>query len=111
MGNGHSHYNDSETLERTATLESATGNDSSMMSSDSWKIQICIVISDFISCLACGATIKFMNLYIINEHGFGPEMIAQLQMALPLMIAVATLSFEQFANWWSRPKVSITAQL
>jgi len=111
MGNGHSHYNDSETLERTATLESATGNDSSMMSSDSWKIQICIVISDFISCLACGATIKFMNLYFINEHGFGPEMIAQLQMALPLMIAVATLSFEQFANWWSRPKVSITAQL
>ena len=39
-------------------------------------------------------TIKFMNLFFIQVYHFGPRAINGYQIAYPVTIVIATLSFE-----------------
>lgn len=68
-----------------------------------------LATSDFVSCLGAGMTIKYMNLYFIQTHNFGPVAISYLQVSFPCMVAVFTLSYEALARKFGRIKVSFTS--
>eukprot|EP00928_Gymnodinium_smaydae_P045613 TRINITY_DN30382_c0_g2_i1.p1 TRINITY_DN30382_c0_g2~~TRINITY_DN30382_c0_g2_i1.p1 ORF type:complete len:516 (+),score=55.00 TRINITY_DN30382_c0_g2_i1:83-1630(+) len=53
-----------------------------------------LALSDFISCIGAGMTVKFFNLFFIQDEHFSPIEICVLQTAYPLAIA-ACMKFTQ----------------
>jgi len=47
-----------------------------------------LAFADFVTCIGAGMTVKFFNLFFIQDKGFSPTDICWLQTAYPLVIAV-----------------------
>ena len=62
--------------------------------------------SDFIVSIGAGMTVKFFNLFFIEDYGFTPLQISLLQMAYPLTIAVFTLLLGRIAKVCGRAQTS-----
>lgn len=62
-------------------------------------VPVLLSVSDFISCIGAGMTVKFFNLFFIEDQHFSPIQICVLQTAYPLVIAV----FMKFTTGCSGP--------
>jgi len=53
-----------------------------------WHVPFILATADFITCVGAGMTVKFFNLFFIQDMHFKPTDICLLQTAYPLVIAV-----------------------
>eukprot|EP00931_Biecheleriopsis_adriatica_P031168 TRINITY_DN18302_c0_g1_i2.p1 TRINITY_DN18302_c0_g1~~TRINITY_DN18302_c0_g1_i2.p1 ORF type:complete len:515 (+),score=76.40 TRINITY_DN18302_c0_g1_i2:33-1577(+) len=70
-------------------------------------IPVLLATADFITCIGAGMTVKFFNLFFIQDQSFSPVAISVLQMFYPLMIAVFMKFTERLAKPLGRPQASL----
>lgn len=70
-------------------------------------IPILLALADFITCIGAGMTVKFFNLFFIQDESFSPVAISVLQMVYPLIIAVFMKLTEQAAKPFGRAQASL----
>ncbi|CAE8592718.1 unnamed protein product [Polarella glacialis] len=70
-------------------------------------VPVLISVSDFITCIGAGMTVKFFNLFFIQDHGFSPVAISLLQTGYPLVIAVFMKFTQRLAKPFGRAQASL----
>jgi len=65
----------------------------------SHHVPVLLAISDFVTAIGAGMTVKFFNLFFIRDQHFSPVSICALTTAYPLVIAL----FMKFTQWMSKP--------
>jgi len=71
-------------------------------------VPVLLALTDFISCIGAGMTVKFFNLFFIQDHQFSPVAISLLQTAYPLVIALFMKFTERLAKPLGRPQASLS---
>lgn len=66
-----------------------------------------LAASDFITAIGAGMTVKFFNLFFIQDQHFSPVAICVLQTLYPLVIAVFMKFTERLAKPLGRPQASL----
>ena len=74
---------------------------------NSKHVPFILASSDFITCIGAGMTVKFFNLFFIQDEHFSPVAISLLQMAYPLVIAGFMKITERLAKPFGRPQASL----
>ncbi|CAE7663036.1 APA1, partial [Symbiodinium pilosum] len=67
-----------------------------------------LALADFITCIGAGMTVKFFNLFFIQDHQFSPVAISLLQTVYPLIIALFMKFTERLAKPLGRPQASLS---
>ncbi|CAL1159802.1 unnamed protein product, partial [Cladocopium goreaui] len=75
---------------------------------NSKHVPFILALSDFITCIGAGMTVKFFNLFFIQDEHFSPVAISLLQTAYPLVIAGFMKITERLAKPLGRPQASLT---
>lgn len=70
-------------------------------------VPVIIAISDFLTCVGAGMTVKFFNLFFIEDMHFTPSQISWLNAAYPLAIAIFMKGTEQLAKPLGRAQASL----
>mmetsp|Transcript_6286 Transcript_6286/g.15625 ORF Transcript_6286/g.15625 Transcript_6286/m.15625 type:complete len:515 (+) Transcript_6286:135-1679(+) len=70
-------------------------------------VPVLLAVSDFTMCVGAGMTVKFFNLFFIQDHAFSPVSISLLQAAYPLVIAVFMKFTERLAKPLGRAQASL----
>jgi len=65
-----------------------------------------LATADFITCIGAGMTVKFFNLFFIQDMHFNPTDICLLQTAYPLVIAVFVKFTQRLAKPFGRAQAS-----
>lgn len=71
-------------------------------------VPVLLALADFITCIGAGMTVKFFNLFFIQDHQFSPVAISLLQTAYPLVIALIMKFTERLAKPLGRPQASLS---
>jgi len=66
-----------------------------------------LTVSDFVTMVGAGMTVKFFNLFFIEDERFSPTSICWLQTAYPLVIAIFTKFTERLAKPFGRAQASL----
>ncbi|CAD7956077.1 unnamed protein product [Amoebophrya sp. A120] len=75
---------------------------------EKWIPYLC-GLSDFVVSIGAGMTVKFFNLFFIQDYHFQPWQISLLQTAYPLTIAVFTILLGKIAKYCGRAQTSAFA--
>lgn len=67
-----------------------------------------LALSNFMTCVGAGMTVKFFNLFFIEDQHFTPIQICLLQTAYPMVIAVFMKWTQCLAKPFGRPQASLT---
>jgi len=70
-------------------------------------VPVLLAGADFITCIGAGMTVKFFNLFFIEDQKFSPIAICVLQTAYPLVIALFMKGTERAAKPLGRPQASL----
>jgi len=70
-------------------------------------VPVILALSDFITMVGAGMTVKFFNLFFIQDEHFSPTAICWLQTSYPLVIAVFTKFTERLAKPIGRAQASL----
>ncbi|CAJ1398558.1 unnamed protein product [Effrenium voratum] len=70
-------------------------------------VPVLLALADFITCIGAGMTVKFFNLFFIQDLHFSPVGINLLQTAYPLVIAGFMKLTERLAKPLGRPQASL----
>jgi len=71
------------------------------------QVPVILALSDFITCIGAGMTVKFFNLFFIVDEHFSPTEICWLQTAYPLVIALFTKFTERLSKPFGRAQASL----
>mmetsp|Transcript_110402 Transcript_110402/g.235786 ORF Transcript_110402/g.235786 Transcript_110402/m.235786 type:complete len:515 (+) Transcript_110402:57-1601(+) len=70
-------------------------------------VPIILSVSDFITCIGAGMTVKFFNLFFIQDEGFSPVAINLLMTAYPLVIAAFMKVTQRLSKPLGRAQASL----
>eukprot|EP00929_Paragymnodinium_shiwhaense_P042204 TRINITY_DN21879_c0_g1_i2.p1 TRINITY_DN21879_c0_g1~~TRINITY_DN21879_c0_g1_i2.p1 ORF type:complete len:531 (+),score=61.06 TRINITY_DN21879_c0_g1_i2:114-1706(+) len=110
-----------KTEDKENSTESANGNTETAQASPTERsravktfgplgpkhVPVILALSDFITCIGAGMTVKFFNLFFIKDHNFTPIEICVLQAAYPLVIALFMKFTERLAKPIGRAQASL----
>mmetsp|Transcript_30750 Transcript_30750/g.37729 ORF Transcript_30750/g.37729 Transcript_30750/m.37729 type:complete len:339 (+) Transcript_30750:2-1018(+) len=102
--NGASPDSQSNEAARTPSSPVETGRVGCL---NSKHVPFILASSDFITCIGAGMTVKFFNLFFIQDEHFSPVAISLLQTAYPLVIAGFMKITERLAKPLGRPQASL----
>mmetsp|Transcript_15111 Transcript_15111/g.32571 ORF Transcript_15111/g.32571 Transcript_15111/m.32571 type:complete len:494 (-) Transcript_15111:330-1811(-) len=71
-------------------------------------VPIILACADFTTCIGAGMTVKFFNLFFIQDMKFSPTDICWLQTAYPLVIALFMKGSQRLAKPLGRAQASLT---
>lgn len=71
------------------------------------SVPVLLGLADFLTCIGAGMTVKFFNLFFIEDRHFSPTQICWLQTAYPLVIAVFMKFTERLAKPLGRAQASL----
>lgn len=71
-------------------------------------VPVLLALAGFISCIGAGITVKFFNLFFIQDHQFSPVAISLLQTAYPLVIILFMKFTERLAKPLGRAQASLS---
>ncbi len=61
-----------------------------------------VALADFITAIGAGMTVKFFNLFFVNDYKFTPTQITVLQMCYPLVICVFVMILGKLSSVFGR---------
>lgn len=70
-------------------------------------VPVILALADFLTCIGAGMTVKFFNLFFIEDMKFTPLSICGLQIAYPLVIAVFMKFSQRVAKPLGRAQASL----
>eukprot|EP00441_Pelagodinium_beii_P024712 CAMPEP_0197666836 /NCGR_PEP_ID=MMETSP1338-20131121/64108_1 /TAXON_ID=43686 ORGANISM="Pelagodinium beii, Strain RCC1491" /NCGR_SAMPLE_ID=MMETSP1338 /ASSEMBLY_ACC=CAM_ASM_000754 /LENGTH=385 /DNA_ID=CAMNT_0043245943 /DNA_START=141 /DNA_END=1298 /DNA_ORIENTATION=- len=73
----------------------------------SHHVPILLAFSDFLTCVGAGMTVKFFNLFFIQDQHFSPVAISLLQTVYPVNIAIFMKFTERLAKPLGRAQASL----
>jgi len=68
-----------------------------------------VAIADFVTAIGAGMTVKFFNLFFVNDYKFTPTQITLLQAVYPLCICVFVMILGKLASIFGRAKTSVVS--
>ncbi|CAE7945430.1 APA1 [Symbiodinium sp. KB8] len=107
-GSGAGTSTTASTAEEEAAAPPTVAEEPRCLCFRSKHVPVLLALADFITCIGAGMTVKFFNLFFIQDHQFSPAAISLLQTAYPLVIALFMKFTERLAKPLGRPQASLS---